>query len=57
VKLLYGYSESVLGHIDLASLSYNDLQTVAADILSISVAVDNGFMAKIDGYETLTSNK
>ncbi|GAB1365971.1 hypothetical protein MASR1M36_08420 [Candidatus Cloacimonadaceae bacterium] len=57
MKLLYGYSESVLGHIDLASLSYNDLQTVAADILSISVAVDNGFMAKIDGYETLTSNK
>jgi len=56
VRMMFLFSELNAGHIDLATVTYSDLQTVAEDILSISVAVENGFLAEVPGCETLTSN-
>ncbi len=56
IRMMYLFSDMNEGHIDLATVTYSDLQTVAEDILSISVAVENGYLAEVPGYETLTSN-
>ncbi|GAB1366203.1 MAG TPA: hypothetical protein PL160_01810 [Candidatus Cloacimonas sp.] len=56
VKMMFRFSELNVGHIDLSSVTYNDLQTVGEDILSISLAVQNGYLADVPGSETFTSN-
>lgn len=56
IKMMFIFSELNEGHIDLATVAYSDLQTVGEDILSISVAVQNGYLADVPGSETLTSN-
>ena len=53
MKMMYLYAKSDEGHVDLSSVTYNDLQTLATDIGSISAAVDNGFLVRVPGSDEL----
>lgn len=56
VRMLYLFSDLNEGHIDLATVTYSDLQTVGEDILSIAVAIQNGYMDNVTGGDTFTAN-
>ena len=56
IRMLYLFSDLNEGHIDLATVTYSDLQTVGEDILSIAVAIQNGFMDNVTGGDTFTAN-
>lgn len=55
VKMMYAFSELDEGHIDLSSITYTDLQTVGTDIESIALAVTNGYLEPVTGYDALTA--
>ena len=55
VKMLYLFSELDSGHIDLATVTYTDLQTLGTDIASIAAAVENGYLASVAGADELTT--
>lgn len=56
VKMLFLFHELDEGHIDLSTITYTDLLTVGDDIINIAAAVENGYLAKVDGADELTSN-
>jgi len=56
IRMLYLFADLNEGHIDLATVTYNDLQTVGEDILSIALAIENGFMDNVTGGEAFTAN-
>lgn len=55
VKMLYLFSELDSEHIDLATVTHSDLQTLGGDIASVADAVENGYLADVDGAELLTA--
>lgn len=56
MKMMYLFSELDEGHVDLATVTYTDLQTLGGDIASVADAVENGYLADVDGAELLTAN-
>ena len=55
VRMMYLFSELDSGHVDLASVSYADLQTIGADIASVADAVGSGYLPKVAGADALTA--
>jgi hypothetical protein len=55
VKMLYLFSELDSEHIDLATVTYSDLQTLGGDIASIADAVENGYLANVVDADELTA--
>ena len=55
VDMMYLFSELDSGHVDLATVTYTDLQTVGADIASIAVAVTNGYLQSVPGADAYTA--
>lgn len=53
VRLLYKFSDLDSGHIDLSTITYTDLQTVATDIESIAAATSSGYLDAVSGAESL----
>ncbi|HNZ88681.1 MAG: hypothetical protein QM209_06340 [Candidatus Cloacimonadota bacterium] len=56
VKMMFKFADADAEHIDLTTLTYSDLQTVGDEILSISSAVENGYMDNVPGADKLTAN-
>lgn len=56
VDMMYLFSEMDSGHVDLSTITYTDLQTVGADIISIAVAVVNGYLQSVPGADDYTAN-
>ena len=55
MRMMYLFSELDSGHVDLATVTYTDLQTVGADIASIAEAVVNGYLPEVSGADSLTA--
>ena len=55
VRMMYLFSELDSGHVDLASVSHADLQTIGSDIASIADAVGSGYLPEVPGADTLTA--
>ncbi|MDD2230362.1 MAG: hypothetical protein PHY48_13230 [Candidatus Cloacimonetes bacterium] len=55
VKMMFLFAKLDEGHIDLATLTYSDLQTVGTDIASIADAVDNGYLPNVLGADLLVA--
>ena len=55
VKMMFLFSELDSGHIDLATVSITDLQTLGEDIACISAAVENGYLQNAPGADLLTA--
>jgi len=56
LKMMFLFSELDSGHIDLSTVTYTDIQTVGEDILSIAVAVENDYLASVEGADELITN-
>ncbi len=56
MKMLFLFSKLDSGHIDLTTVTYSDLQTVGEDILSIAVAVENGYLQAVADADELITN-
>ncbi|MDD2230218.1 MAG: hypothetical protein PHY48_12495 [Candidatus Cloacimonetes bacterium] len=56
VKMMFLFTKLDEGHIDLATLTYADLQTVGTDIASIADAVDNGYLPSVTGADLLVAS-
>ncbi len=56
VKMMYLFSELDEGHVDLATVTYTDLQTLGGDIASVADAVENGYLASVVDADELTAN-
>ena len=56
VKMLYLFSALDAGHVDLETVTYTDLQTVGADINSVSNAITNGYLPAVPNPETWESH-
>jgi hypothetical protein len=55
VKMMFLFSKLDSEHIDLATVTYSDLQTLGGDIASIADAVDNGYLPNVPGADELTA--
>ncbi len=55
IKMLYKFSELDSGHIDLASVTFEDLQTVGADIASVADAVASGYLDNVKDADLLVA--
>ena len=56
IKMMFLFAERSQGHIELSTLTYTDLQTVGTDILSISAAVENGYMDNVPSAKEFIAN-
>ncbi|MEN6445437.1 MAG: hypothetical protein ABFC98_05265 [Candidatus Cloacimonas sp.] len=56
IRMMFLFAEMSEGHIELESVTYSDLQTLGLDILSISAAVENGYLDDVIGADELTAN-
>ena len=56
IKMMFSFASNSEGHIELSTVTYNDLQTVGTDILSISTAVENGYLDSVPGANELRAN-
>lgn len=57
IKMLWKASESIEDPIDLDSLSIDDLLLGSYSVIgSVKVAVENGFLPNVEGYEDYTNN-
>lgn len=55
MKMMYLFAELDEGHIDLSTVTYSDLQTLGADIDTIALAVENGYLANVEGADALVA--
>lgn len=55
MQMLYLYSKLDEGHVDLSTVTLNDLQTLATDIGTVKDAVLNGYLHEVPGSELLTA--
>lgn len=55
VKMMYCFSEKGAGHIDLASVTYEDLETVGAEISTVALAISNGYLPTVANASTLSN--
>lgn len=56
IRMIHLFSDGDESHVDLSTVTYTDLQTLGTDILSISAAIDNGYMDNVTGGASFTSN-
>ncbi len=55
IRMLFKFAELDSGHIDLATVSYEDLQTVGADIASVADAVASGYLDSVKDADQLVA--
>ncbi len=55
VRLMYNFAEADSEHIDLATITHSDLQTVGSDIATVADAVANGYLANVANANMLTA--
>lgn len=55
VKMMYCFSDLGAGHIDLASVTYEDLETVGAEISTVALAISNGYLHTVSGADELSN--
>lgn len=56
VRMLHLFHDLDEGHIALDSITYTDLQTLGTDILSIALAIENGYLDNVTGGAGFTAN-
>jgi len=54
MKLMYAFAEGNGGSIDLSSITYNDIQTLFADIADMKTAIESGYLPDVKGSDELT---
>ncbi|PKN71971.1 MAG: hypothetical protein CVU50_09280 [Candidatus Cloacimonetes bacterium HGW-Cloacimonetes-3] len=56
VKMMFLFSKLDEGHVDLATVTHTDLQTLGGDIASIADAVENGYLPNVPDADELTAD-
>jgi hypothetical protein len=55
VKMMYGFAEISGESVDLASITYNDIQTLFVDLTDLASSIEAGYLPKVSNYELLDS--
>lgn len=55
MAMMYLFAELDEGHIGLDTVTYSDLQTLGADIDTIHLAVENGYLQPVSGHDVLVA--
>jgi len=56
IDLMYAWRDSDPEHIDLASVTIEDIVTLDANVRAVSKAVDAGFLAPVSDYNLLAND-
>jgi len=54
IKMMYAWRDDDPEHVDLGTITGDDVDTIGANIATVKNCIDNGYLAKISVYDDLT---